>query len=122
MMTIGVFALLAASVVAMQGHDLMHYWWALVLLGVGWNFLYVGGTTMLTLTYRMSERFKAQAVNEFAVFGTSAAGSLLAGSVIYYYGWHTLVTLPLLPLAAILVGLFIIRRDALLGKLAPKSA
>lgn len=122
MMTIGAFALLISSGVALQGHSLMHYWWALVLLGVGWNFLYVGGTTMLTLTYRMSERFKAQAVNEFAVFGTSAAGSLLAGTVIYYYGWATLVVLPALPLALIMVGLFIVRRDTLVTRLSPGRA
>lgn len=122
MMAIGALALIAASSVALQGHSLMHYWWALVLLGIGWNFLYVGGTTMLTLTYRMSERFKAQAVNEFAVFGTSAAGSLLAGTVIYYYGWTTLVMLPVLPLTLILVGLYIIRRDTLVARLSPGRA
>jgi MFS family permease len=122
MMAIGAFALVAASGVALQGHALMHYWWALVLLGIGWNFLYVGGTTMLTLTYTMPERFNAQAVNEFAVFGMSAAGSLLAGTVIYYYSWSTLVTIPLVPLVIILVGLFIVRRDSLVARLSPHGA
>jgi MFS family permease len=119
MMSIGATTLTAACIVALQGQSIMHYWWALVLLGVGWNFLYVGGTTMLTLTYSVGERFKAQAVNEFAVFGTSATGSLLAGTVIHLYGWNTLVTLPVLPLGITLIGLFIIRRDALVRKLAP---
>ena len=122
MMSTGAVCLMLASAIALQGQSVMHYWYALVVLGVGWNFLYVGGTTMLTLTYSMAERFKAQAVNEFAVFGTSATSSLLAGTVIYFYGWSTLVLLPLLPLVLILGGLLLVRRNELVRKLAPKAA
>ena len=111
MMSVGAFALLAATVTGLQGHTIMHYWFTLVLLGIGWNFLYVGGTTMLTLTYSMAERFKAQGVNEFCVFGTSAIASLLAGAVIYFYGWYTLILIPIPALLLILAGLFIVRRD-----------
>lgn len=111
MMTVGAIALLAAALLGLQGQSIMHYWFALVMLGVGWNFLYIGGTTMLTLTYSMAERFKAQAVNEFSVFGTSAVASLLAGTVMYYYGWYTLVLLPIPLLLVIVAGLFIVRRD-----------
>ena len=111
MMTVGAIALLAAALLGLQGQSIMHYWFALVMLGVGWNFLYIGGTTMLTLTYSMAERFKAQAVNEFSVFGTSAIASLLAGTVMYYYGWYTLVLLPIPLLLVIVAGLFIVRRD-----------
>ena len=113
MMSVGAIALLVAALIGLQGQSIMHYWYALVLLGVGWNFLYVGGTTMLTLTYSMAERFKAQAVNEFLVFGTSAAASLLAGTVIYYYGWYTLVLLPIPLLLLIIAGLTIVRHDPL---------
>ncbi len=114
MMTLGALALLASAVIGLQGQSIMHYWFALVLLGIGWNFLYVGGTTMLTLTYSMAERFKAQAVNEFCVFGTSASASLLAGTVIYFYGWYTLVLIPLPLLILIVAGLYLVRRDSLL--------
>ncbi len=122
MMSSGAFALLVASLIGMQGHTYLHYWYALILLGVGWNFLYVGGTTMLTLTYSMNERFKAQAVNEFTVFGTSATASLLAGTVIHLYGWYTLVVVPLPLLLLILASLFLIRRDPLVRRLAPRGA
>ncbi|MCI0518321.1 MAG: MFS transporter [Woeseiaceae bacterium] len=115
-MVAGALALTGASLIGLHGHSYMHYWYALILLGVGWNFLYVGGTTMLTLTYTMGERFRAQAINEFTVFGTSASASLLAGVVIHYFGWNLLVTLPLLPLALVLVGLFVVRRDGLLRR------
>lgn len=115
-MMAGVIGLGAACLVALQGHAFTHYWYALVLLGVGWNFLYVGGTTMLTLTYSMSERFRAQAINEFVVFGTSATASLLAGTVIHYFGWSILVTIPLLPLLVVMAGLVLVRRDGLLRR------
>ena len=115
-MVAGVLALTGASFIGLHGHSYLHYWYSLILLGVGWNFLYVGGTSMLTLTYSMSERFMAQAINEFTVFGTSATASLLAGVVIHYFGWNLLVTLPLRPLALVFVGLFLIRRDRLLRR------
>jgi MFS family permease len=122
MMSVGAFALLIASLIGMQGHGYLHYWYALILLGVGWNFLYVGGTTMLTLTYSLNERFKAQAVNEFTVFGTAATASLLAGTVIHLYGWYTLVVVPLPLLLLILASLFLVRNDPLVRRLAPRGA
>ncbi|MBT8084355.1 MAG: MFS transporter [Woeseia sp.] len=111
MMAAGALVLLGASVVALQGQAIVHYWISLVLLGVGWNFLYVGGTTLLTRTYSIEERFRAQAVNEFSVFGSSASASLLAGVVIHLYGWTTLVLLPLPLLIATLIGLHRVWRD-----------
>jgi len=114
MMVVGALGLLATSIIGLQGHTVLHYWWALVLLGIGWNFLYVGGTTMLTYTYSMAERFRAQAVNEFLVFGTSASTSLLAGTVMHYYGWGTLMLIPMPILIIICGALIIVRGNALL--------
>ncbi|MGB5246548.1 MAG: MFS transporter, partial [Woeseia sp.] len=109
-------------IVALQGHEIIHYWFSLVLLGVGWNFLYVGGTTLLTKTYTLEERFRAQAVNEFSVFGASASSSLLAGVVIHLYGWSTLVLLPLPLLLVTLVGLYRVRHDPRVRSALPQSA
>ena len=114
LMFIGALLLLVTSIVGLQGQTLLHYWWALVMLGVGWNFLYVGGTTMLTYTYSLEERFRAQAVNEFLVFGISATASLLAGTVLHYFGWFRLMLIPLPVLIAIALALIAIRRDPLL--------
>ncbi len=116
MMFIGALGLLATSIVGLQGQTVMHYWWALMLLGVGWNFLYVGGTTMLTYTYSMAERFRAQAVNEFLVFGTSATASLLAGTVMYYFGWYRLMWIPIPILLIVCVALIVVRKDELLHR------
>jgi MFS family permease len=113
MMSAGGVALIIACVVGLQGHEVIHYWYTLVLLGIGWNFLYIGGTTLLTYTYTSQERFKAQGLNEFCVFGTSAAGSLLAGTIIYVYGWFTLMLVPIPLLLLILVGMFGVRKNVL---------
>lgn len=112
----GALLLLVTSIIGLQGQTLLHYWWALVLLGVGWNFLYVGGTTMLTYTYTVDERFRAQAVNEFAVFGMSATASLLAGTVIHYFGWLRLMWIPVPVLLIICAALLLVRRDRLLAR------
>ena len=116
MMFAGAVILLMTSIVGLQGQSLFHYWWALILLGVGWNFLYVGGTTMLIYTYSTEERFRAQAVNEFLVFGTSAIASLLAGTVMYYFGWFRLMLIPIPILVLICIALLTVRRDPLLGR------
>lgn len=116
LMLVGAAGLLATSLIGLQGHSLLHYWWALVLLGIGWNFLYVGGTTLLTYTYSLAERFRAQAVNEFLVFGISATASLLAGTVMFYFGWTTLMLIPMPLLAAICAALLWTRRDPLLRR------
>lgn len=116
LMIVGALGLLATSLVGLQGHSLLHYWWALVLLGVGWNFLYVGGTTLLTYTYSLAERYRAQGVNEFLVFGMSATASLLAGTVMYYFGWTTLMLVPIPILIAIVVALVWVRKDPLLHR------
>jgi MFS family permease len=101
LMIVGVVAMGATLTIGLSGREVMHYWWALVLLGVGWNFLFVGGTTLLVRTYRPSERFRAQAVNEFSVFGMSAAASLLAGTLMAQIGWNRLL-LTALPLLAVM--------------------
>lgn len=116
LMFVGALGLVATSVIGLQGHTAIHYWWTLVLLGIGWNFLYVGGTTMLTYTYRNSEKFRAQAVNEFLIFGTSATASLLAGTVIHYFDWHTLMLIPIPVLIIVCLALFLVRNDLLLTR------
>ena len=116
MMFFGAFTLLATAIVGLQGHTVLHYWWALVLLGVGWNFLYVGATTMLTYTYSISERFRAQGINEFMVFGTSATASLLAGTVMHYFGWFRLMLIPIPVLLIVCIALIVVRREPLLSR------
>lgn len=83
------FALVA--VIALQGQQVMHYWWALVLLGIGWNFLFITGTVLLPQSYQAHERYKIQATNDFAIFTIQAIASLSAGWLLFASSWHTLV-------------------------------
>jgi MFS family permease len=103
----GLALMIACVLVDSSGHGLMHYWSGLVMLGVGWNLLFVSGTALLTSTYRPEERFRAQAVNEFAVFGTQALASLLAGPAMYALGWRAL-NLAALPLLVLLLALLLV--------------
>ena len=90
-MALGTITLAATIGIGLAGHHLMHYWFSMVMLGIGWNFLFVGGTTQLVQSYHPAERFRAQALNDFSVFSASAAASLLAGVVLYYFGWSALL-------------------------------
>lgn len=96
---------------AMGGHTVGRYWWALVLLGVGWNLLFVGATTLLARETTAAGRFRLQAVNDFAVFGTTALASLLSGVVMSRFGWDALArsTLPVLVGLGLLLGLYAVR-------------
>lgn len=98
--------LLAASIgINLHGTSLEHFWLALVLLGVGWNFLFTGGTTLVTTTYTPAERAKTQAVNDFLVFGTTGLASLSAGILHEIFGWSVLnmISIPLVVLALLAV-------------------
>lgn len=93
-------AVLTASVgAAVTGQSMAHFWLALVLLGVGWNFLYVGGSALLAQTHLPAERGKIQGLNEFVVFTAVALGSLAAGALLHTVGW-TALNLLLLPFVA----------------------
>lgn len=78
---IGLALLTACALAAVSGLDLLNFWSALVLLGIGWNFTFIGGTTMLTESYRPEERTRVQGFNDMLVFGTASLGSFLAGSL-----------------------------------------
>lgn len=100
-MAAGVVLNLACIAVALSGVDLMQFLAALLLLGVGWNFLYVGGTTLLTEAYRPEEKTTAQAAMDFWVYTTTAVTSFASGALITTQGWELLNWGSLLPIALI---------------------
>jgi MFS family permease len=105
----GLALLFACLAVAFVDRQLMHYWWSLVLLGVGWNFLFLGGTTLLTSTYRPAERFKVQALNDFIVFSMQALAALGSGFILAQFGWNWIIALSLPFLLLLLPVLFLTR-------------
>lgn len=113
MMATGAVLMLVTIIAGFAGQQYMHYWIALVALGVGWNFLFIGGTTLLTRTYRATERFRAQAVNDFSVFALSATASLLSGTIIQLYGWQMVMASALPPLLIVLAAIaYVLGRQA----------
>jgi MFS family permease len=93
---------LVTVAIALGGIAIAHFWWALVLLGIGWNFLYTGGTTLLTETYRPEERAKAQGANDQAIFIMMLISSFTSGVTVTTAGWAR-VNLYAVPLIGIVV-------------------
>ena len=93
---------LVTIAIAFTGISVAHFWWSLVLLGVGWNFLYTGGTTLLTETYRPEERAKAQGANDQAIFLMMLVSSFTSGVAVTTAGWErvNLFALPLIGMVA----------------------
>lgn len=102
----GMALLAGCGAVALMGIEIAHFWIALILLGVGWNFGFVGATSLLTQCYRPSEKNKAQAVNDFIVFGSVAIASALSGKVLNLYGWE-MVNIAMFPAIALAVAVIV---------------
>jgi MFS family permease len=75
---------------ALSGLDVAHFWFALVLVGLGWNFLFVGATTLLTESHTPAERAKVQGVNDAAIFTMLVVSSLSSGALFTYQGWQVM--------------------------------
>jgi MFS family permease len=114
-MGVGVLLNLVCIAVALSGVELMQFLVALFTLGVGWNFLFVGGSTLLTEAYRPEEKIKTQGAMDFCVFATMAVTSFASGALVTTRGWEwlNLSSLPAVVLiAAALAWLAWIRRRA----------
>jgi len=105
-MLLGAAVLLSGVAFGVAGLSEWNFRIALTLNGVGWNFLFVGATTLVTTTYRPAERGKAQALNDFLVFGTTATCSFLAGLLQNRLGWLPLnwMSVALVMVAVVAVG------------------
>jgi hypothetical protein len=102
-MSVGALLGLVCVSLNLAGTTLSHFWFALVALGVSWNFLFIGGTTLLTETYEQAERAKVQAANDFIVFTTVALSSLSAGYLQHRLGWQA-VNWGVVPLLSLILG------------------
>ena len=110
---VGGVLLLACVAVNLHGDLMLNFWSALVLLGVGWNFMFVGSTTLLTECYGAAEKAKAQGLNDFLVFGTVAMTATSSGALHHALGWATLnVTVTPFIFASLLAAWWLRRRPA----------
>lgn len=101
-MLVGVLLFIGHILLTLTGTSFSSFASALILLGVGWNFMYIGGTTLLTSTYTPAEKGSAQAINDMLIFAVGLVCSFGAGGLLHALGWQTLnlVLLPWLGLAA----------------------
>ncbi|MGO1462956.1 MAG: MFS transporter [Marinobacter sp.] len=113
MMGAGLLAYLGCIGLAASGDNFYHYLSALALLGIGWNFLFVGGTTLLPRGYTDTERFRVQGLNDIFVFGSQAAAALSAGVILSWFGWSALVMLavPFLVIHGLLMLVWLTRGE-----------
>ena len=101
----GVLLETASAIIGLSGHSVGHFTITLVLLGFGWNFMFIGGSTLITESHSESERAKTQALSEFMMLGMVALSSLSAGKVLHSFGWYGVATtaLPLLAMPLLIV-------------------
>ena len=112
----GMGMMLICILIHFNGHSVTHFWIALLLLGVGWNFMFIGGTSLLSEAYREGENSKAQAFNDFVVFSLAAISSASAGALLFWLGWQLVnyAALPLLCLALVSQCWFWLHKRSLL--------
>jgi MFS family permease len=99
----GVALMLCSVAINVNGSSISHFWIALIALGVGWNFMFIGGTSLLSETYRSEEVAKAQAFNDFVVFTFAAISSFAAGALLHWLSWQfvNFAALPVICIALI---------------------
>jgi predicted MFS family arabinose efflux permease len=104
---IGLLLIIACAAIALNGISVAHFTATLVLLGIGWNFGFIGSTSMLAASYRPQEAGRVQAINEQVVFGASAIASLSSGVLLQWMGWEAinLLAIPVAAVTILLLGL-----------------
>jgi MFS family permease len=109
---IGIVLLAGCGLLALSGLSLANFWGALILLGVGWNFGFIGATAMVTETYEPEERAKVQAANDFLIFGFVAVASLSSGGILNIFGWEAVnyVTFPMMAVCLALLSWWYLNR------------
>ncbi|MCP4327360.1 MAG: MFS transporter [Alphaproteobacteria bacterium] len=105
-MQVGAMLIVVCILLAISGLTLTHFWVSMFLLGVGWNFLFVGSTTLLTETYTNAERAKAQGVNDLMIFAVTGTATFLSGSLLHQISWTAVGLLALPAVVLVLVSIF----------------
>jgi MFS family permease len=102
---VGLVLIGASSAVGLLGVDVAHFWATLILLGIGWNFGFIGASAMVLECHRPEEKARVQSLNDFLIFGTMAIGSFLSGGLLSAFGWATVLVLSFAPLVIAVLAL-----------------
>ena len=105
--TVGLALIGLSAAIGLRGIDVTHFWWALILLGLGWNFGFLGASALVLECHRPEEKTRVQSVNDFVVFGVMAVGSFLSGGLLSAYGWHTVLWASFVPLVLAFAALVV---------------
>lgn len=105
MVSVGLALTGISAAIGLMGLDVAHFWVTLVLLGVGWNFGFVGASALVLECHRPEERTKVQSLNDFIIFGIMAVGSFASGGLLAAYDWRTVLWVSFIPLALAVIAL-----------------
>ena len=107
--TVGIILMFGSAAIGFSGIAVTQFWWALFLLGVGWNFMFIGGTTLVVESYRPEERAKVQAFHDFTVFTFVAISSFSSGAIQHLWGCDWINTAMVIPMAVVRLALALLR-------------
>ena len=105
--TSGLVLIGASAAIGLAGIDIPHFWIMLILLGLGWNFGFIGASAMVLECHRPEEKTRVQALNDFIVFGTMAVGSFASGGLLTAHGWDTVLWVSFAPLILAVAALLL---------------
>ncbi|WP_416392164.1 MFS transporter [Alloalcanivorax xenomutans] len=105
-----------SAAVGLLGIEVAHFWLTLILLGVGWNFGFIGASSMVLECHRPEEKTRVQSLNDFIIFGTMAVGSFASGGILAAYDWDVVLWVSFVPL---LLAVVVLALSATAGKAAP---
>lgn len=108
-MMVGLLLIGISAAVGLGGMDVAHFWWTLILLGLGWNFGFLGASALVLECHSEAEKTRVQSVNDFIVFGLMALGSFVSGGILSAYGWNTVLWVSFPPLAITVVALAVLQ-------------
>jgi MFS family permease len=94
-----------SAAVGLTSADIAHFWVTLIMLGIGWNFGFVGASALVLECHRPEEKTRVQSLNDFIIFGTMAVGSFASGSLLAAYDWDTVLWVSFVPLTMAVAAL-----------------
>ncbi|MGG5574897.1 MFS transporter [Vibrio diazotrophicus] len=95
---IGIVLTGISAAVGLLGVDVNHFWWLLILLGIGWNFGFLGASALVLECHKPEEKNRVQSLNDFIIFGLMAIGSFSSGGLLSAYGWQMVLWVSFVPL------------------------
>ncbi|MBB5212996.1 MFS transporter [Microbulbifer hydrolyticus] len=108
-MLVGLLLIGLSAAVGLGGIEVAHFWWTLILLGLGWNFGFLGASALVLECHSDTEKTRVQSLNDFIVFGLMALGSFVSGGILSVYGWNTVLWVSFPPLAITVIALAVLQ-------------